>query len=147
MAGKGFRLEQILNLRRELEKVRRQEFAAARREYETAHDRLKRDETALDLLMGECRERQLEGMPAEELRLYADFSRRRQHEIRMQREAVSQLNRKMAEQREILMEANKEKKALETLRDKHLKAERQGRVVKEQGFLDELSSQKWGGGK
>jgi arylamine N-acetyltransferase len=53
MAGKTFELEQVLVYRREMEKLRKQEFAVAKQGLEQATQELKREEELVELLSQE----------------------------------------------------------------------------------------------
>ena len=141
MPKDGFRLQQVLNYRREVEKVRKQELAVARNEFETATRRLKSEEEKADKLSRELKEKETAGILALELQLYAEFSRKQSSDIRNQREKVTNLDLEVTEKREILLSAAKEKKVLETFKDKTIAAQRVERATKEQNFLDEIAIQ------
>ncbi len=141
MPKDGFRLQQVLNYRREVEKVRKQELAVARNEFETATRRLKSEEEKADKLSRELKEKETAGILALEFQLYAEFSRKQSSDIRNQREKVTNLDLEVTEKREILLSAAKEKKVLETFKDKTIAAQRVERATKEQNFLDEIAIQ------
>ena len=146
MAKHGFKLQQVLNYRKEIEKVRKIEFAAAKNEHELAAERLQREEEKARELARELIDRQSVGMLAQELQLYADFTRMQRDNIKRQRQDVDSLDRKVTEKREELLTAAKEKKVLETYKDKRLTALRQQLAEKERNFLDELAVQGSGRG-
>ncbi|HET6419106.1 MAG TPA: flagellar export protein FliJ [Geobacteraceae bacterium] len=146
MRKKIFGLEQVLNYRKEVEKARKLEFAAARDEFEQARDRLRREEEKIDLLNMEFMDRQLEGICAMELRMYADFFRKKESDIRMQRQNVTNLNLEVNEKREVLLEAAVDKKVLEELKTKKIKAHERNLADRERDFLDELALRKMGRG-
>ena len=137
----GFRLQQVLNLRRELEKVRKQELAAARNEFDTATKRLRNEEEKAEKLSRELEEKETAGIMALELQLYAEFSRKQSSDIKAQREVVTDLDHKVTEKRENLLSAAKEKKVLETFKDKTIAAQQQERAARERTFLDEIATQ------
>lgn len=134
-----FSLERVLNFRREAEKLRKIEFAEAKREFENAEDRLRREEEAVDRLGLEFMDRQLEGISALELQLYSDYFRRKEREITRQRDEVSVLDRAMLEKQETLREAATEKKIMEELKKKKLREHERVMAEKERAFLDEIA--------
>jgi len=134
-----FRLERVLNFRREAEKLRRIEFVEAKREYETAENRLRREEEEIDQLSLEFMDRQLAGINALELQLYADYFRRKKQEITQQRDEVCVLDRAMLEKQETLREAATEKKIMEELKKKQQREHERVVAEKERAFLDEVA--------
>ncbi len=141
MPKDGFRLQQVLNYRREVEKARKQELAVARSEFENATRRLKSEEEKAERLARELKEKETAGILALEFQLYAEFSRKQSSEIRTQREVVSTLNEEVEEKREILLSAAKDKKVLESFKDKTNAAHRLEVAAKERNFLDEIAIQ------
>jgi flagellar FliJ protein len=141
-----FRLEQVLNFRKEVEKARKLEFAAAKNEFEQARDRLSREEEKIDLLNTEFMDRQIEGICAMELQMYADFFRKKESDIKSQRQKVTGLNMELTAKREILLEAAVDKKVLEELKAKKVKAHEQNLAGRERDFLDELALRNGGRG-
>lgn len=139
MQRNAFRLERVLNFRREAEKLRKLELAAARREYELAEDRLRREEEAMEKLNLEFMERQIEGICALELQLYSEFFRKKKQEITFRREQVNELDRAVLEKRENLMEASIDKKIMEELKKKKVREQEKLMAEKERNFLDELA--------
>jgi len=139
MQRNAFRLERVLNFRREAEKLRKLELAAARREYELAEDRLRREEEAMEKLNLEFMERQIEGICALELQLYSEFFRKKKQEITLRREQVNELDRAVLEKRENLMEASTDKKIMEELKKKKVREQEKLMAEKERNFLDELA--------
>ena len=141
MPKDGFRLQQVLNYRREVEKARKQELAVAHSEFENATRRLKSEEEKAERLARELKEKETAGILALEFQLYAEFSRKQSSEIRTQREVVSTLNEEVEEKREILLSAAKDKKVLESFKDKTNAAHRLEVAAKERNFLDEIAIQ------
>jgi flagellar FliJ protein len=75
--GSGFKLEQVLNYRSEMEKMRKQEFASAKRDFEHADDRLRREKERVENLSEEFCHRQGELESIQEIRMYVDFFARK----------------------------------------------------------------------
>ncbi len=93
MAGKTFELEQVLIYRREMEKLRKQEFAVARQVLEQADQELKREEELVRLLTKEFQRCQQEIECIDDMRMYSDFFARKREEIKRQKEQIEQLGR------------------------------------------------------
>ncbi len=142
MAGKKFELEQVLVYRREMEKLRKQEFAVSQQVLEQADQELKREEELIEILAQEFYRCQQEIECIDDMRMYSDFFARKRETIVQQKEQIEQLGRIMNEKRSDLMEASKEKKVLESLKEKKAAEFRQEMATKERNFLDEISVQK-----
>ena len=140
----GFRLEQVLNLRKEVERQRKLEFADAKRQYEHAVDHLRSEEENVALLNNELHSRQSEGISLAELQMYSHYFQRKHGEIKQQRTQVDCLGEAVTEKRDCLMEASRDKKVLETLKEKKLAELKRQRAEREQAFIDELSAQNGG---
>lgn len=136
-----FTLERVLHYRRETEKLRKQEFALARREFEMAEERLRREEESIEKLNLEFLKRQIDGIGAIELQLYADFFRKKKKDILAQREKVTDLDRKQEEKNNSLVAAATDKKIMEELKRKKIQAHEKALAAKEQAFLDEIALQ------
>ena len=142
-----FGLEQVLTYRQEMETVRRMEFSSAQQEFDGACERLNSEENRVDRLNVELLARQSAGITAMELQIYADFFRRKTVDIKLQRKETATLNDRMSEKREILVEAARDKKVLETLKDKKVQAHNREMQYKERVFLEEIALRKKGHGK
>jgi flagellar FliJ protein len=143
MAKKTFRLEQVLNYRKEVEKVRTIEFSAAKEQFEDASDDLQREENAADQVSRELHDRERQGMSVLEWQIYANFFERKNREIREKREEVVTLEKDMMEKREVLLHASREKKVLENLKEKKMLSHRREQQEKEREFLDEIAVQNY----
>lgn len=144
MAKKGFGLERVLGFRKEVEKMRKLDFSIARQEFDVAEKRLRGEEEKMDCVNLEFMEKQVQGMNADEMRIYADFMRSKKTEITRQREMLVRLEEDMSGKRASLLEAAKEKKALEGLKVKKVRAFEKEALDKERAFLDEITLQKRG---
>lgn len=142
MVGKTFELEQVLVYRREMEKLRKQEFATAKQGLVQANQELEREEELVGLLTQEFQRCQQDIGCIDDMRMYSDFFTRKREEIKQQKEQIEQLDLVMNEKRSYLMEASKEKKVLESLKEKKAAEFRQDMATKERNFLDEISIQK-----
>jgi flagellar FliJ protein len=144
MAVNTFELEQVLIYRREMEKIRKQEFAVAKQVLDHANQELQREEELVALLSQEFQRCQQDIGCIDDMRLYMDFFSRKREEIKQFGERIEQLDQIMDEKRSDLMEASKEKKVLESLKEKKAVEFRQVIASKERNFLDEISIQKKG---
>jgi len=142
MAKMIFGLEQVLTYRKEIEKVCMMELSTAQQEFDGACERLNQEETRVERLNREVLERQREGMSAMELQIYANFFRRKVVDINLHRQEAATLNDRMTEKRDILVEAAKDKKVLEILKEKKVQAHKREVRHKEQIFLEEIALRK-----
>lgn len=141
---KGFELHQVLNYRTDLERLRKQEFAAARQDLDQASDKLEQQRNEAAALARDFAERNGQLNSVVELQLYADFFTRKREEIKQQQERVTALDRILEDRRDGLVQATKDKKVLEALKEKKMQAFRQEMQRKERDFLDETAVQKKG---
>lgn len=142
MHNNGFQLQKVLNYRKEVEKVRKIEFDTAKREFESAAEVLERHEAEADRARVEYNNKQAVVVNAGELQMYADFFRRKTGDIQSQRLEVDSRGQAMTERREVLMDAAKDKKALELLKEKQMAILKRERAEKERAFLEELAVQR-----
>jgi flagellar FliJ protein len=134
-----FGLQQVLNYRSEMEKMRKLEFASAKQAFEGARDRLVEEESRIHHLGREFLTLQREGMSAVDLQMYADFFHRKKTDIQQQQQQVISLETSMEERQDVLAEAARDKKMLETLKEKKVRLHRREMQEKEQAFLEELA--------
>ena len=78
----------------------------------------------------------------EDIRMYSDFFVRKREEIKDHKEQVDHLGHVVSDRREILLDASKDKKVLESLKDKKAKEFKMAMDKKEQEFMDEIAIQK-----
>jgi flagellar protein FliJ len=141
---KKFEMQQVLNYRVELEKMRKQEFAAARQDLDAAADRLEQEKNEAAKLAEEFNGRQQQIDSIFEMRLYADFFARKRDEIKEQQRRVQSLDRVLEDRRGELVQATKEKKVMEQLKEKQKEAFQKEQAHKEGLLLDEIATQKKG---
>lgn len=142
MAVKIFALEQVLNYRREIEKERKQDFVSAKQDLERASDMLKQQEMLVENLAKDFSQRQSKLDSIEDLRRYTDYFARKRKDIFQQKEQVGQLGSIVEDRREDLLVATKDKKVLESLKEKRAKESKMEIAQKERAFLDEICIQK-----
>lgn len=142
MASKRFELEQVLKYRTEVERTRKQEFAVAKQNLEHACERLSQEELLVEGISKEFCNRQGEMDSIEDIRMYSDFFVRKREEIKDHKEQVDHLGHVVNDRREILLDASKDKKVLESLKGKKAKEFKMAMDKKEQEFMDEIAIQK-----
>lgn len=144
MSDSQFKLQQILNLRKELERQRHIEFAEARQALDEAQSRLDREVARTEIVFREMLEKQDKGVDVSELLLYSSFHQKQKSTIKEQKLAIDVLDQEVEERRENLIDASKEKKVLEKFKE-HKESEASAeRASKEMKFIDELAVQKSG---
>mgnify|MGYP001263623073 FL=1 len=141
---KKFEMQQVLNYRVELEKMCKQEFAAAREDLDIATDQLEQEKSEAAKLAEEFCGRQDKIDSIFEMRLYADFFARKRDEIKEQQRRVENLDRVLEDRRQELVQATKEKKVMEQLKQKQKEAFLKEQAHKEGLLLDEIATQKKG---
>ncbi len=141
---KKFEMQQVLNYRVELEKMRKQEFAAARQDLDAAAYQLEQEKNETAKLAEEFSGRQETIDSIFEMRLYADFFARKRDEIKEQQRRVESLDRVLEDRRDNLVQATKEKKVMEQLKQKQKEAFLKEQAHKESLLLDEIATQKKG---
>lgn len=140
--AKRFELEQVLKYRLDVERLRKQEFATAKQGFEHANERLKDEESLARTISQEFFQRQGELESIDELRRYADFFARKREEIKEQKKRVDHLHHVLNERRATLLDATKEKKVLESLKERKAQEFVLEMSKKEQAFMDEIALQK-----
>jgi len=142
VASERFELEQVLKYRTEVERARKQEFAVAKQNLEHACERLSQEELLVEGISKEFCNRQREMDSIEDIRMYSDFFVRKRGEIKDHKEQVDHLGHVVNDRREILLDASKDKKVLESLKGKKAKEFKMAMDKKEQEFMDEIAIQK-----
>ena len=141
---KQFEMQQVLNYRAELEKLRKMDFASAKQDLDAACDRLEQEKSETELLAEEFSGRQQQIDSIFEMQLYADFFARKREEMKEQQRRIETLDRVLEDRREDLVKATKEKKVMEQLKAKQKEAFRKEIAHKEGLLLDEIATQKKG---
>jgi len=140
-----FELEQVLQYRKDMEKMRKQEFAFAKQELESATDLLEKYKSDISRLTAEYNNKQSELHSIDELNRYMQFFAKKRDDILQQKEQIEYLDGVMNDRRNDLMDATKDKKVLESLKGKKFNMLRNSLAQKERDFMDEISIQKNGG--
>ena len=134
-----FNLEPLLNHRRYLEEVLQKELANLKIRLVAETDKLwvlreKKRKTALQL-----QEKQTDGRPASEIKLYVDYLEQLLKEMEAQRKKALEAERLFSLKRQDLVAAMKKRKILDRLKAKGLQAYEQEQLKKERNFMDEVA--------
>ena len=141
---KQFEMQQVLNYRAELEKMRKQEFASAKQELDAACDVFDQQKKEAEQIAEEFCGRQQQMDSIFEMQLYADFFARKREELKDQQQRIEMLDRVLEDRRGDLMQATKDRKIMEQLKEKQKEAFRREIAHKEGLLLDEIATQKKG---
>ena len=134
-----FNLEPLLNHRRYLEELLQKELADLKIRLDAEKGRLwilrqKKRKTVLQL-----QEKQTDGRPASEIKLYIDFVERLLKEVEAQRQKVLEAERLFSIKRQDLVAAMKKRKILDRLKEKGLQDYEQEQLKRERNLMDEVA--------
>lgn len=135
----SFRLESLRRLRVAQEEERKRAFGAAAKLYHEEKETLRalkdRERKASEILMKEL----ALGCHAEVVAAMNDFLRGHAERVRAQEKRAEESRERMEEERRLLVEASRERKVLDKLRQRALDQHLYEASREEQGFLDELA--------
>ena len=134
-----FKLEPVLRYRRLLEEDIQKDFAVLRRQLLDEEERLSYFEQLRDRLSGELQEKQMKSISVSDLILHTDYLNQVSTEIEKQSEKVLEAEKNVDEKREELVGAMKNRKTIDRLREKGLKAHLQELSKKEQDLMNEAA--------
>jgi flagellar export protein FliJ len=95
---------------------------------------------AKNTFVGELKQKQKRGVTVSEVLLYVNFVERLTRDIEKQKEKVAEVEKKLEQGLEDLIEAKKKKKTLEQIKNKKLKEHNHAMLKIEQDFLNEVST-------
>jgi flagellar FliJ protein len=135
-----FNLEPLLNHRRYLVEVLQKELAGFKIQLDAEKNKLwvlrqKKSKTVLQL-----QEKQTDGRPASEIKLYIDFIDQLSKEMEIQRRNVLKAKRNFNLKRQELVAVMKKRKILDRLKEKGLQAYEQEQLRKERSLMDEVAA-------
>ena len=135
-----FNLESLLNHRRYQVEVLQKELADLKIRLDAEKDKLwllrqKKRKTVLLL-----NEKQTDGRPASEIKLYIDFVEQLSKKMEAQKQKVLEAERNFSLKRQDLVEAMKKRKILDRLKEKGLQAYEQDQLKKERNLMDEVAA-------
>ena len=135
-----FNLEPLLNHRRYQEEVLQKELADLKIRLDAEKDKLwllrqKKRKTVLLL-----QEKQTDGRPASEIKLYIDFVEQLSITMEAQKQNVLEAERNFNRKRQNLVAAMKKRKILDRLKEKGLQAYEQKQLKEERNLMDEVAA-------
>ncbi len=134
-----FNLEPLLNHRRYQEEVLQKELAGLKIRLAAEKDKLWVLRQKKRQYVQQLQEKQTDGGPASEIKLYVDFVDQLSKETQAQRQNVLEAERHFNLKRQDLIAAVKKRKTLERLKEKGLQAYQQEQFKKERSFMDEVA--------
>jgi flagellar FliJ protein len=138
MALFRFRLASVLRYRERMREDKRLELRALEQAKENLLSEIDSLEQSLSRQRKEMDERQGKFVAVAEMRLAADFARRATDRIRERRSVLAIVEKRAAEKREELLEANRDVKSLEQLRERRRERHRVEEAREEQKLTDEV---------
>ena len=138
-----FNLEPLLNHRRYQVEVLQKELADFKIRLDAEKDKLwllrqKKRKTVLLL-----QEKQTDGRPASEIKLYIDFVEQLSKKMEAQKQNVKEAERNYRLKRQDLVAAMKKRKILDRLKEKGLQAYEQEQLKKERNLMDEVAARQF----
>ncbi|MBW2355130.1 MAG: flagellar export protein FliJ [Deltaproteobacteria bacterium] len=134
-----FSLEPVLKHRKLLEQDLQKDFAALKRQLLVERERLSDFERVRDRFSGELQEKQVKSISVSDILLYTDFLQQVSKEIEKQSEKIREAEKSVDQKREELIGAMKNRKTIDRLREKGLKAHLQNLAKKEQNLMNEAA--------
>lgn len=142
-----FRLDRVLDARRLREDIRKKELGQAKQELNEGEHRLTAFEENHRLYQNKLRETQsLPVLKVRELATHHRYVDLARLAITAQRSRVKTLTERVEERREALVDASRDKKVLENLREKRIEAHGKALGRSAQLFLDEIAHRHFSGG-
>ncbi len=143
MARFKFRLEKVLEVRRRKEEEKEKELASLKKELrreEEFLEKLRKETSLIAERIGAFQKVDDESLNLEELRREYDYLEVLRNKITRHLNTVEKLMIKIEEKRKELIEASKERKIMEKLKDKQYRKFRSEEERKERKVLDEIGT-------
>ncbi|MBE9572541.1 MAG: flagellar export protein FliJ [Proteobacteria bacterium] len=134
-----FNLEPVLNHRRLVEETLQKDLAILKISLIDENERLITYEESRVQLLEELQQIQKEGTTTSDILLYLPFIEQVSKDIERQKKRVLELEKKVEQNLKDLLEATKNKKALQKLKEKAFKTYNQKLIKNEQDFLNEVA--------
>jgi flagellar protein FliJ len=134
-----FNLEPVLNHRRLIEETLQKDLAILKISLIDENEKLLTYEESRVKLLGELQQIQKEGTTTSDILLYLPFIEQVSKDIERQKKKVLELEKKVEQNLKDLLEATKNKKALQKLKEKAFKTYNQKLIKNEQEFLNEVA--------
>jgi len=134
-----FNLQPVLNHRQFIEDALQKVFADLKGTLAKEQDRLTFYERQQQYLTEELEQKQLQGTTSSELLLYINFLEQLKSDVQQQQHTVTGIEDQVVLKRKELLDAMKNRKALERFKEKKFTEHRDVLTKKEQAFLDEIA--------
>ena len=134
-----FSLEPVLKYRKLLEEDLQRDFAVLKRKLFDERERLSNFRQVRDRFSGELQEKQVNSISVSDIVLYTDYLQQVTKEIEKQSEKILEAEKNVAQKREELVGAMKNRKMIDRLREKGLKGHVQELAKKEQDLMNEAA--------
>ena len=135
-----FNLEPLLNHRRYQEEILQKELAGLKVRLAAEKDKLWLLRQKKRKYVQQLQEKQSDGRPASEIKLFVDFVEQLAKEMEVQRRNVLDAERDLNLKRQDLIAAMKERKTLDRLKEKGLQAYEEKQLKAERNLMDEVAS-------
>ena len=134
-----FSLEPVLKYRKLLEEDLQKDFAVLKRQLLDEKVRLSNFEQVRDRFSGELQQKQVKSISVSDILLYTDYLQEVSKEIKKQSKRILEAEKSVDQKREELVGAMKNRKTIDRLREKGLKAHVQELSKKEQNLMNEAA--------
>ena len=134
-----FSLEPVLKYRKLLEEDLQKDFAVLKRQLFDERERLSNFEQVRDRFSGELQQKQVKSISVSDILLYTDYLQEVSKEIEKQSEKILEAEKRVDQKREELIGAMKNRKIIDRLREKGLKAHVQELSKMEQDLMNEAA--------
>ena len=134
-----FRLETLLRRRKQIEDRRQTELSAQRVEFEQANRALQRIESLRTKIRGELKNRLTLRTTVADLIAFNTYLHRLTEDVDKQKQEVAAAQQKVDEKRDLLVDAAKNRKILDKLKEKQSLAHMQRSMRNEQNFMNEIA--------
>ena len=135
-----FNLQPLLNHRRYQEEILQKELAGLKVRLIAEKDKLWLLRQKKRKYVQQLQEKQTDGRPASEIKLFVDFVDQLTKEMEIQKQNVLEAERNFNLKRQDLVAAMKKRKTLDRLKEKSLQAYEEEQSKKERNFMDEVAS-------
>jgi flagellar FliJ protein len=133
-----FNLQAVLNHRQFIEESLQKAYAHLKGMLSREQDVLANFEKQQTRLIDELSQKQSQDTTSSELLLYVTFLDRLKADLKKQQQKIAALEQEATQKRNELLEAMKNRKAMEKLKEKKLAEHMEDIAKKEQAFLDEI---------
>jgi len=134
-----FSLEPVLKHRKLLEEDVQKDFAILKRQLFDENESLSNLQQVKNRFSGELQQKQAKNINVSDVLLYTDFIQQVSKEIEKQSGKISETEKSFEQKREELIRAMKNRKTIDRLREKGLKAYAQELSKKEQDLMNEAA--------